>query len=462
MTTSNIAVIGGGASGTLLSLHLLRHAPPATRITLIERNAPFGPGLAYGTGNPNHLLNVPAGRMSAFVDQPRHFVDWLERQPPQILDGLQPTDAAFVPRRLYGAYLRHLLNKAMLSSAPGRLELLHDTVTAIEAPMLRLASGHVILADIVVLAIGNDLPALCGKSALRSSPHWRANPWAPDALSSLDQSAPVLLVGTGLTMLDAVLTLLDQQHTGPIHAVSRRGLLPRPHVCASPAPPMELRLPVNLRDLTRIVRLHASEAGEAWRSVIDRLRPFTQEIWQALSIEERRRFLRHLRPWWDVHRHRMPPSVAARIDAARTSGQLQVHAGHLAGCYELEDGACVVLRLRSGASARLRVARVVDCSGPCTDITRSSDPLLRVLLRQGVVRPDPCRLGLDVTTSGALRSRDGAVSRCLFALGPLTRGAFWEITALPDIRRQSEILALQLVHVLRERGRQRDRILANV
>ena len=154
MTTPSVAVIGAGASGTLLCRHLLRHVPAGTRITLIERKSPFGPGLAYATGNPNHLLNVPAGRMSAFADQPHHFLDWLACQSPQLLDGVRPVEAAFVPRRLYGAYLRHLLN-----TAPGSLETLHDSVVAIEDGVLRLASGHTIGADVVVLATGNDRPA---------------------------------------------------------------------------------------------------------------------------------------------------------------------------------------------------------------------------------------------------------------------------------------------------------------
>jgi uncharacterized NAD(P)/FAD-binding protein YdhS len=169
MSTPSVAVIGAGASGTLLCRHLLRHVPAGTRITLIERKSPFGPGLAYATGNPNHLLNVPAGRMSAFADQPNHFLDWLACQSPQLLDGVRPTEAAFVPRRLYGAYLRHLLN-----TAPGSLETLHDSVVAIHDGVLRLASGHTIGADVVVLATGNDRPAAPDAAGAGSGIPWRA------------------------------------------------------------------------------------------------------------------------------------------------------------------------------------------------------------------------------------------------------------------------------------------------
>jgi uncharacterized NAD(P)/FAD-binding protein YdhS len=456
MTTHAVAVIGAGASGTLLALHLLRRAPPGTRVTLIDRSAPFGPGLAYATGSASHLLNVPAGRMSAFVDQPRHFVDWLERQSAQLLGGIQPTEASFVPRRLYGAYLRQLLNREMHNVA---LDTVHDRVTAIDGAVLRLASGRMISADLVVLATGNDRPASpCDAAAVATSRCWRADPWAPDAFSTLAALAPVLLVGTGLTMVDAVITLLDQGHTGPIHAVSRRGLLPRPHVSGAPVPAPQRQLPTELRELTRLVR--AQITGDGWRGVIDALRPFTQEIWQSLSIEDRGRFLRHLRPWWDVHRHRMPPPVAARIDAARARGQLRIHAGRITGFATSEHGTDVQLRLRDGGATALHVECAVNCSGPCTDVTRSDDPLLRAQLRDGVARPDVCRLGLDVTSAGALRGRDGTVSQTLFALGPLTRGALWEVTAIPEIRRQCEVLALHLSELLREQARQRHRTLA--
>jgi uncharacterized NAD(P)/FAD-binding protein YdhS len=458
MTTHAIAVIGAGASGTLLALHLLRRTPLGTRVTLIERNAPFGPGLAYATGTAGHLLNVPAGRMSAFVDQPRHFLDWLERQSAQLLDGVQPTEASFVPRRLYGAYLRHLLNRELQNPA---LDLVHDNVTAIDGAVLRLASGRTISADLVVLATGNDRPASpCDAVAVSTSPCWRSDPWAPDAFSALDVHAPVLLIGTGLTMVDAVITLLDRGHAGPIDAVSRRGLLPRPHGSGAPVPPLQAKLPTGLRELTRLVRRQTAASGDAWRGVIDALRPFTQEIWQSLSIEDRRRFLRHLRPWWDVNRHRMPPSVAARVDAARASGQLRIHAGRIKAFTASERGIGVQLRLRDGRTQMLRVAGVVNCSGPCADVSRSGDPLLGALLRDGLARPDACRFGLDATTTGALRGRDGTVSQTLFALGPLTRGALWEITAIPEIRRQCEVLALHLSELLREQARQRHRTLA--
>ncbi|WP_178133753.1 FAD/NAD(P)-binding protein [Vineibacter terrae] len=444
MTIPSIAIVGAGASGTLLALQLSRKVPAGTRIVLIERNAQFGVGLAYSTQNPNHLVNIPNGRMSAFDDQPNHFVDWMQRQSPHILDGAPAAGSAFAPRRVYGAYLRDLL--IAVKPAP---KILHEEVVSIEVrgglSRLRCASGRVLPASLVVFATGNDRPATPDAPGLKEAPFWRPDSWRMDAFATLDPGLPVLLIGTGPTAVDAVITLLDQGHVGLIYTVSRRGLLSRSHG-PSVVMPIQLPLHAGLGELTRFVRQEADASGGNWRGVIDAVFPFLQDIWRSLSLAERQRFLRHLRPWWDVHRQRMPEKVAARIDAACTSGQLHILAGRITQC----ESNAVWLRLRGGRDTRLEVGRVVNCSGPCTDPARSDDPLTQAILRDGLARPDECRLGLDVTRAGALLSRPGTVSRSLFALGPPTRGAFWDITAIPVIRRQSEVLAQHLADLMRE------------
>ncbi len=184
--------------------------------------------------------------------------------------------------------------------------------------------------------------------------------------------------------------------------------------------------------------------------MIDALRPVTRDLWLALLLEDRKRFLRHLRPWWEVHRHRIPGPVADCIDDARTSGQLRILAGRVMGCGEPGDVVDVQHRPRgSERSATLRVAHVVNCCGPATNYDRIADPLVRILVRDGTVRPDPLRLGFGVTRDGAVLSRNGVISQNLFAVGPLTRGLFWEITAVPDIRGQCLATALHLSDLLR-------------
>jgi uncharacterized NAD(P)/FAD-binding protein YdhS len=454
MAGMSVAVIGGGFTGSLLSIHLLRKAPPGTIVHLIDRSGRFGSGLAFGTEHVGHLLNVPAGRMSAFSDRPRDFLTWLERRPSHVLAGVVPAENTFVPRPLYGAYIRDLLLDALSGAAPDTLELRHDDVVAIDDGgtrlTLQLASGEDLPVDAAVVAGGNipSSPALPGDAAFRRSRRWRPDPWADDAVRGLDPTAPVLLIGTGLTMVDCTVSLLAQGHVGPIHALSRRGLLPRPHTTlpAAIVPPPQV-YPTTLRALTRLLRQqaqHAIASGQPWQTVIDAMRPATQELWQTMSLADRARFLRHVRPWWDVHRHRMAPAVATQIEGALACRQLRVHAGHVTGCTLVNDGVDVRFTPRGGGSGEpvaVRVARVVACCGLVCDITKVADPLLRSLLRDGIARPDPLRLGLDVARDGALRDRNGIVSDRLYAVGPLTRGMFWEITAVPDLRRQCEAVA---------------------
>jgi uncharacterized NAD(P)/FAD-binding protein YdhS len=444
MHPSSVAVIGAGFSGTLFSLGLQAAAPAGTQIHLIERSGRFGPGLAFGAAHLGHLLNVPAERMGAFPDRPADFLAWL---------GGRAVDAqgVFVPRALYGAYLEDRLRASRSGMDSGTIALWHDQVIALTpsagGTRLQFASGHAITVDIVVLAMGNDSPQPpFDTTSLDAAGLWRSDPWEPGALDGLDPDVPVLLVGTGLTMVDAVVSLLDGGHRGPIHAVSRRGLLPRPHLDL-PASPAILGqpLPHDLRSLMRHVRHEMDRvlaAGQPWQPVMDAVRHHTQALWTGLDTAERKRFLRHLRPWWDVHRHRMAPRIASRIAHARDAGQLRPQAGRIVGV-AVRDGAAMV-RIRPRGSAlveTLGACRVVNCTGPGSDVTRSGDPFVQSLLRDGVARPDPLRLGLDVTALAEVVDGNGAAAPHLFALGALTKGQWWEITSVPDIRKQCQSVA---------------------
>jgi uncharacterized NAD(P)/FAD-binding protein YdhS len=456
MTT--IAIIGAGFSGTLLSLHLLRQCPPPTRLIFIERNSQFGRGLAYATGNASHILNVPAGRMSAFHDRPNDFLDWLTSQPESVR-GCIAGPGTFAPRRLFGAYIRALLNDEIKRSGRERLELVRGDVIGLDQTahplVLTLDRNRTVQADMAVLAIGNFPPAPMpiANPGFYDTPFYRSDPWAADAVTDLDPDASVLLVGTGLTTVDAVISLLDQGHRGPIHALSRRGLLPRRHAGVPLPAPEHEPFPTAVNALTRFLREETRRAiaqGSGWQPVIDELRPFTVDVWQAMPLQDRKRFLRHLRPWWDVHRHRMAAQVADRVDAVRASGQLRVVVGRVRDYAIKDDVVEVHFRPRHQDDlATIAVNRVINCAGPGADYDRIQEPLVRDLLRDGVVRPDPLRLGLDVTGNCALLNRKGAISRRLFAVGPVTKGAFWEMTAVPDIRRQTEKLAEYLAGLVK-------------
>ncbi len=451
-----IAIIGAGVSGSLLALHLLRRCPAAC-IVLIERHRQFGRGLAYATGNDSHLLNVPAGRMSAFQDRPGDFVEWLQRQEASGRDGTPFDAGSFVPRRLFGAYVRHLLNGELKGGAAGRLELLRGEVVDIAEGgqlLLTLDGGCVLEAHVAVMALGNfpPEPPPVADPWIYDSPWYKGDPWDGDTLAALDPEAPVLLIGTGLTMVDVTLSLLDGGHRGPLHALSRRGLLPRSHAPqAGPAAPLPAALAPSVSALTRQLRQEIArerQHGASWQAIIDALRPVTQELWLSLPPAERARFLRHMRPWWDVHRHRLPPAVARRVDLLLRLGRLSVAAGRISAYRERQSGIEIDYRSRAGMRRIGGIGRIINCAGPACDFDRIRNPLVQRLLQRGQARPDAQRLGLDVTLQGALIARDGAFSQRLFAVGPLTKGLFWEITSVPDIRRQCELLAAHLAQIV--------------
>ncbi len=457
--TRTLAIVGAGFSGTLLALHALRRAPAGTEVLLIERSRRFGHGLAYGSGNPNHLLNVPAARMSAFHDRPADFLEWLHRHPAW----RDSTGQCFVPRHAFGAYIRDLLKTELRRpEIASRLVLVRGEVQSIRPHgaelAIRLDRDRTLPAHLAVLATGNfpPEPPRVADPRFYDGTLYRADPWEPGALDGLDPAAPVLLIGTGLTAIDTIISLLDRGHVGPITALSRRGLLPLQHA-DGPALPRNAvpAFPTGATALLRFMRDAADQAiarGGSWQSTVDALRPFTHDVWQAMPPRDRGAFLRHLRPWWDVHRHRMAPAVADRIAATRASGQLRVRAGRIQA-YRADEAGHVEVRFRlrprdGGGEEAVTVDRVINCSGPSCDYERTGDPLLRALLDMGLARPDPLRLGLDVTGSCALREASGAVSRQLFAVGPITKAMFWEMTAVPDLRRQCEALATHLAGLL--------------
>jgi uncharacterized NAD(P)/FAD-binding protein YdhS len=466
MTQHTIAVVGAGFSGTLLALHLMRQCSPEVRIVLAERNDQFGRGAAYATGNSSHLLNVPASKMSAFQSRPEDFLDWLRTLPDEEREGVAPSPSTFVPRSIFGRYIQSLLTTDMKAAVHcGHLDLMRGNVTDITAQSgglaLTLADGTPFAVDRAVLAIGNfpPSPPPVGDPGFYDTAAYRPDPWAPDLLEGLDPMAPVLMIGTGLTMVDTAISLLDRGHKGPMFALSRRGLLPHQHLkgASTTGLPENEQLPTRVNALLRFLRtrsLGARDAGGCWQAVIDELRPLTTDIWQTMTLDDRARFLRHLRPWWDTHRHRIAGPVAARVAAARESGQLTTMAARIRGYATGDDGLVEVSyrpRFKETLDS-LRVARVINCAGPESDFGRIRDPLVRRLLDRGLVRPDVLSLGLDVTQNCALIDRDGAISRRLFAVGPVTKGMFWEMTAVPDIRQQAEFLAEQLAALVRPRG----------
>jgi len=452
-----IGIIGAGFSGTLLAVHMLRLAPPTLRIILVERDDRFGRGLAYSTSNPKHLLNVRAENMSAFPDRPADFLDWLHTQETDGSQGPTRNEPLFASRGLYGNYITQCLTNEIWHHGHARnLYLMNDEAVRLERNhrglVLTLLGGRSHRLDLGVLAVGNLPPETppVADSAFFGSGLYRADPWDPSTLDGLDPNDPIFMIGTGLSMVDVVVSLIGRGHAGPIYALSRHGLTPRRHAAVKPLPPLHRGdLPANVRAITRLLRARiarAEVAGGDWRAVIDAMRPISQSMWVALPVAERGRFLRHLRSWWDVHRHRTAPAVARLIEQAKASGQLHILAGRIQSFEEQDGRVEVVYRPRGESATRsLRAAIVVNCSGPGCDFTRIRHPLVRQMLDDGLIRPDALALGLDTSVAGSVIDRDGRDLEDLFAIGPLTKATYGEITAVPDIRSQCAQLARDLV-----------------
>jgi uncharacterized NAD(P)/FAD-binding protein YdhS len=439
-------IVGGGASGVLLAYQLLQHPESDFRVTLIEKRSEVGRGLAYHTGNSEHLLNVRAANMSALPDDPDHFWRWLSTRADRL--PLCPDPYCFVPRRLYGDYIASLIEPfTSCEQGSRRLTIVRGECVAVsegwDDVTVSLADGSRLVGEFAILATGHD--AATARSA------WHADPWISPSVPGFSRDATVLILGTGLTMADYVLTLLREGHRGPIVAISRRGLMAKGHRRTAPLSFTEEDVPFGasastlLRWFRHRIAAHAADGGD-WRSVIDAIRPFSQRLWRELPTASKRGFLEHARAWWDVHRHRMAPEVEARVAQAIADRQLTVKAAKLVGIDGGAGGARVRYRRRGRSDIeRLDVGAIVDCTGIVRDPRATANPAVRSLFDQGLARPDPLHIGIEIASDCAIVRADGARSQRLFAIGPLTRAAFWEIIAIPDIRNQCAVLANQLV-----------------
>ena len=449
-----VAVIGGGASGTLATIYLLRAAAAARiplRIALIDRRGQHGLGQAYATVHPAHLLNSPADRMSAVAHDPGHLASWAAA------NGIRHN--GFLPRAAFGRYLRELLADAERIAGPTATvtriasDVVGLTCNGLHRPLrLHLAADGRLDADAAVLATGNRPPA--PPCPMPASPRYVCGPWVPGALDGVADGSPVVVLGTGLTMLDVAISLTGAHPETVVHAVSRHGLLPREHRCP-PGRAVQLPVlqapdgsPVDLPGLIRHVRAAAADAPDGWQAVVDALRPHVPGLWRRLSPRDKRLFLRHVARYWEVHRHRVPPATARRIDQLRSAGRLSVLRGRVIAVSDKPTGLCV--RIEQGAGvAEVGAGWLINATGPAADVTATTDPLLRDLLDSGLARPDPLRLGIEADAGGALLNVSGAPSASIFTLGPPLRGQLYETTAIPEIRDQAAALAGRLLAACR-------------
>jgi uncharacterized NAD(P)/FAD-binding protein YdhS len=394
--------------------------------------------------------------MSAWPDAPDDFLRWARTH----YDAAVQT-RSFPPRSVYGAYVGSLLETTLSNCGRERFQWIQDEALSLHRRKSKLAVqtkvGAELRSRVVVLATGNFPPANPRMPGLKTSTSLYFHfPWASDALENLPPGGSVLLVGSGLTSVDLIMALKSKGFRGIIHVLSRKGLFPRPRRQQRQDEPWPLfwdeTSPRTVRGLLRLIRVQvqaAAEKGIDWRGVIDSLRPVTQDIWRSLPLEEQKRFLRHARVYWDVHRHRLAPEIGDILADMQTEGQVRLHTGAIIRYSEDHDDAEIHYWDRESRTEKaLRAHRVINCTGSETDCRRIDDSLITSLFVQGLARPDPLFLGLDVDEHGALTDYKGTPSHLLYAIGPTRKGCLWETTTVPEIRVQAAVLGERLADML--------------
>ena len=445
MLQADLAIIGGGAAGVLVALNALRSATAPVQVVLFEPASTLAQGIAYATPWPEHLLNVPAGKMSGLPEQPGDFVDYLLQA--DALPGV-PRDVlteTFVPRRHYAAYLQHRLAEAQAQS-PATLHVVHVPVIALQPGtprnVLRLADGQQWQSRQVVLACGNSMRPLPTPGAEALPPGRVVDAWDYDGVRLLAGDGDVAIIGSGLSMADSVVALATAGHRGRIHVLSRHALLPLPHAHGGIAkfdPQALLAMPLRAR--MRALRGHVRDAaakGIPWQGVMDRIRPLGQALWQGLDAADQRRFLRHVVRYWDVHRHRIAETVHAQLAELEESGQLQRHRARLDALLVLDSTLQLHAHGAAGGLPPLNVGAVINATGVETRALAMRNPLLQQLLADGHARPGPHGLGLDSDSAGFLLNGQGRPQPGVQVVGSLRIGTLWESLAIPELRVQAQ------------------------
>lgn len=441
-----IGIIGAGFAGTSLAAHLHAMGEKPFELILVEKKTRFGVGDAYNTPYPFHLLNVCAEHMSAFEQEPDDFVSWLHENIEELKS--PSVRKQFVPRLYYGDYLQHLLRRIQADQQSHvRLKLAEGEVIDLiprEQDILLILKDHSKIAvDKVVFALGNNPPVSFPFPV--SNTRTIQNPWDFKAPEQIAKEDPVLIVGTGLSMIDAVLTLYHQQHQGKIYALSRHGLLPLPHQLKSPDRSIaRADLPTSLNKLMQYMRHLSDEEmkqGGDWRSVVNGIRKFIPALWAESNETDKKRFIRHVAAYWNVHRHRLPVEVANLLTELSAQKQFTVLKGRVLSV----DHEIAQIKLRhSNTILPLTVKWLINCMGPSLSMAKTSTLMSNMLQRQ-LGTFDSLNLGLMTSQTGALLDAQGRESTRYFALGPIRKATLWETSAVPEIRKQCFDLAKHLL-----------------
>lgn len=440
MQIPHVMIVGGGFSGTALATHLARSATAPLRVTVVEPRLTLGAGVAYSTQDPAHRINVPASRMQLSGDEQGAFDRWYRQQPECSLDSVAHcADGAVYPQRgMFGRYLAEQFAQAAQRHPQVTLRHIQASALAWQGQQLLLSNGETLQGDVLALAISHPPPSL-PKALLPFAAHPAliTNPWEAGVLDNIDSEASVAIIGTGLSMADVVASLATRQHRGPLLAFSRRGQLSRanlsgewPEWALAPQPHPSTRLWLHH---IRAEVARAAEQQLPWQRVLDEVRAQGQRIWQSLSLREQQRFVRHLRSWWDVHRYRIAPQVAAEITQRQQAGTLRVLAARLTAIASHGDQLDIALHTRNGATENHQLDHLIVTTGPGHEALTASQPLLLSLSQQGIIRADALGFGIDVDRDSRTLTRTGLPNPKLFVVGPAARARFGELMGLPQV-----------------------------
>lgn len=448
MAPIKIAIIGGGLSGTLLSINLIKRINDRTLdIRLFEKSPQkLFRGVAYSAALPYQLLNVPVKGMSLFEDDPMHFLAWLAEK------GHCYTADDFVSRELFGNYLEENLTKVLADNKAHHYNVVKTEVTQLsknESGVAVLSEEDSFRADMVFLCTGNfppqDLPNL--EPQARDSGRYINAPWSGGYLSQIKSDETIFIAGTGLTMVDQVMSLCKIPFSGKIIAASRRGYLPLSHG-ASPA--YELKYTPDL-DQAGIYDLYywvkkeirnAENNGQNFRSVIDAIRPHLQKMWFRMSMEDKKIFLKYIRPMWEIHRHRIPAHTYDALKEMVSNGRLQIIAGHIKSVSQNseEEFVVTITEKKEKKTQAHSVNWILNCTGPQSNYKKIDSPLYARLFADGIISMDATGLGIKTEKYGHIIGEEGQVSRNIIAVGPTAKASLWESTALKEIRAQVDYL----------------------
>ncbi|WP_285425944.1 FAD/NAD(P)-binding protein [Pseudomonas sp. efr-133-TYG-103a] len=459
---ADVLIVGGGLSGTLLAVQLLR-LPGQRRIVIIESRSELGRGEAYSATQLGHTLNGNAARMSVDPDNAEDLTQWLSEYIaaggwPESDEQHVPIAELFPPRGIFGLYVQQRLAEAQAIGAAAGSSVAHvrgevtDLQTDEAGVRATLADGRTVTARFGVLATGMFAAARTPQRDSNALNAAAVDPWDVAAMTQLDRQGRVLIIGSGLTMVDAVVSLEQAGHRGPIDVFSRHGLLP--HVRRQPpAWPDFLAADHSIRSTRQLVRALreqcrlAIKQGIDWQAPLDTVRVHIPRLWSQATDVQRRQFVRHVRPWWESHHHRSPPPSAELVERLLQTGRLRVHAATLQGVEEAPPGQVQIrVRYRGEPASRIESgAALINSTGIQYDWRRVDRALPRRLLEHGLIQPGPLALGIAADAGGAVLDAQGQVSARLYAMGPPLRGMWWESTAVTDVALQAKALAARLV-----------------